>query len=63
MTKRVREVNYRRYRARERLAAALVPLGDGLLPAWRLVLTLERLAIKCGVERVLARRSTTWRRR
>lgn len=50
-TKRVLELNRRRYRARERLMAAMRPLGDGIVGAWKLVLQLERAATLCGEER------------
>jgi hypothetical protein len=45
------KVNRRRYLARERLMYALKPLQDGMLPAWRLVLALERAAMACGEQR------------
>lgn len=50
-TKRVLEANRRRHKARDRVIAALKPLQDGLLPAWRAVLALERAAFACGEER------------
>lgn len=55
-TRRVLEVNRRRYKAREALVNALRPLGDGILPVWRLVLSLERAAMACGEERERRRR-------
>jgi len=47
-TKRALELGRRKYEARQRLTDALKPLGDGLLPAWRAVLALERAAINVG---------------
>ena len=47
-TKRALELGRRKYEARQRLMNALKPLGDGLLPAWRAVLALERAAINVG---------------
>jgi hypothetical protein len=58
-TRKAIVVNARRYRAREKLMHALKPLGDGMLPAWRLVLALERAALACGEVRERGR-SERW---
>lgn len=47
-TRRVLEVNRRRYRARDRLMPLVQHLG---LAVWRNILALERAAFDCGVER------------
>ena len=51
-TRRVLELNRRRYKARELVIAVLKPLGPhGILPVWNAVLMLERAAMLCGEER------------
>lgn len=50
-TKQALRVNAARYSARQALMLVLRPLGDGIVPAWRAVLLLERAAIRCGEAR------------